>query len=783
MATLVYANLTIPPAAALNATAQPRPVAAAALRALVPLVYGIDRLSALIMNVLPSASDSSQVLVQCLWAHACTGVYVPLLNDQVLPAGSSATHYTGSQVTPDAALVAAFAAQGITYSAPLTGFAYSVFSVPLSAVPAQLGFSASIWGRKLYDPRKDSTAGGSGAHRLADPTTWEFSDNPSLALADWLSNALYGAGEPVDWSSVPAAANANDTLVGSPAEKRRVIGWAITRAASIPALMETLRAYAGCWLVATGAGTRLLPDADVAPVASYSHDSGQIASIEPLAKSDLGNAPTVVEVVYTDTSQVPWREAAATATVPGAGSTLPLRVSEVALTGIQRYSQAYREAVERLNKLRLNDLATTVEVFDEGIAAERGDIITLTHPMGVTAKPMRVLDVEMPGPGRWRLQLAEHDPAVYSTLVALAPTYTDAGLEIGPGKPAAAAGGNQLRNPCFLDKVVAPWAITANAGLTGAVVSTADSWAGAYNLDARETGYILRPGAGGTDTQYVDVSPAPGGFVASPQRWYQFSVWVCQLFSGAQIYCEFRNAAGTVIGYGGNTAAAYSSMSAGGPDTAWRAQPSADGQAQYESSYTKLWFTAQAPAGTARIVPVVRMYQAPAAPYSYAFLTRAMLCEVSPGCDVLVPWDFGAGGMYGLPLVGTLQLAVGAAAEVYRDDYDFGGGSYGTVTARSFSITPPVDCTIEVSATIEATNVVGDSGKQVGWWVTPAGGSTVIAAGFRNNVATRTQLNSADSFSATGGVALTFDLKTNNGGSAPNLLLYRSTIRLSIVKR
>ena len=663
---LLYGGLIIPPASAINAAAGgPRPVVAAAARALVPLVYGLDRVPALVLNVLPSATDSTQVLVQCLWAHACTGISLLRLNDQALPAGSSSTHYTGAQVTADAALVAAFAAQGITYTTALTGYAYSVISLPLAAVSGQLGLSASISGRAVYDPRKDSTAGGSGAHRLATPSTWEWSDNPSLCYADWLASPLYGAGEPVLWSSVPAAANANDAMIGSPAETHREIGLAISQSTRTADLSEALRAYAGVWAVPTAAGVRLLPDAPAATAAAYDHAAGQIGRIEPLQLQDTGNTPTAVEVVYTDASQLPVREDSAIAMLAGAGTTLPWRLSTVRLPGIQRYSQAQREAVERLNKLNLSDLSTTVDVHDEGIAHEPGDVVELSHPVGLVGKKFRVADPPlMTGPGRWRLQLAEYDPAVYSTLVALAPTYTNAGLQIGPNKPGAAAGGNVLVNPCFMDKVVAPWAITANAGLTGAYISTADSWAGAFNLDQRETGYILKPGAGGTDTQFVDVSPAPAGHVASPGRWYQFSVWACQYFSGAQIYCEFRNAAGGIIGYGGNIAAAYSVMGAGGAATTWRAQPAADGEAQYQSNYTRLWFTVQAPAGTARIVPVVRMYQAPSAAYSYIFMTRAMLCEVSEGCDVLVPWDFGAGGLYGLPEVNTPHMAPGAVTDL-----------------------------------------------------------------------------------------------------------------------
>lgn len=41
-------------------------------------------------------------------------------------------------------------------------------------------------GLKVYDPRKDSTyPGGSGAHRLADPSTWTYSANPILWALKW----------------------------------------------------------------------------------------------------------------------------------------------------------------------------------------------------------------------------------------------------------------------------------------------------------------------------------------------------------------------------------------------------------------------------------------------------------------------------------------------------------------------------------------------------------------------------------------------------------------------
>ena len=54
------------------------------------------------------------------------------------------------------------------------------------------GLSFIVKGKKLYDPRLDSTAGGSGSHRLTDTSTHAWSDNPALAILDYLTDTTYG---------------------------------------------------------------------------------------------------------------------------------------------------------------------------------------------------------------------------------------------------------------------------------------------------------------------------------------------------------------------------------------------------------------------------------------------------------------------------------------------------------------------------------------------------------------------------------------------------------------
>ncbi|TKT79963.1 phage tail protein [Aquamicrobium sp. LC103] len=79
-------------------------------------------------------------------------------------------------------------------------------------------------GLRLYDPRKDSTVvGGSGSHRLNQPSTWEFSQNPALQRLNYQlglrglisQRSLIGEGKSLgqlDLGTYFAAMNVCDTL-------------------------------------------------------------------------------------------------------------------------------------------------------------------------------------------------------------------------------------------------------------------------------------------------------------------------------------------------------------------------------------------------------------------------------------------------------------------------------------------------------------------------------------------------------------------------------------------
>lgn len=152
------------------------------------------------------------------------------------------TFYDGSESqTADSALVTASTVwtsdhrlRGVTYVVVKLTWNQDLFS----GIPR---FEWVLNGRPLYDPRLDSTvSGGSGTHRYATPSTWEFGSdiggNPALQLHDYLrgielnSIRIGGMGigaDDVPLAQVMAAANVNDesvSLAAGGSELRYVSG-------------------------------------------------------------------------------------------------------------------------------------------------------------------------------------------------------------------------------------------------------------------------------------------------------------------------------------------------------------------------------------------------------------------------------------------------------------------------------------------------------------------------------------------------------------------------------
>jgi predicted phage tail protein len=109
----------------------------------------------------------------------------------------------------------------------------------------------------------------------------------------------------------------------------------------------------------------------------------------------------------------------------------------------------------------LSDLSVELTLFDDGVAVEVGDVIEVTHPIGLSAKKMRVLDVANDY-GRFRVSASEYDPAVYSDAVATDPSYPDTNFT-SPASPPTLTGLTaveelyQLENGNYSSRIRAAW--------------------------------------------------------------------------------------------------------------------------------------------------------------------------------------------------------------------------------------------------------------------------------------------------------------------------------------
>lgn len=163
-----------------------------------------------------------------------------------------------------------------------------------------------IKGAKLYDWRKDDTAGGVGNHRWDDPSTWEWTDNPAVILYNYrrgiriAGQRVVGMNTPAsslplaDWT---AAANACDELVPLKAggtEKRYRAGGVISSAATHRDNIQDLLATMAAREVDSGGVIKLLPGASQVPVATVTDgdlmalDAVEIAPKRP--RNELVNA-------------------------------------------------------------------------------------------------------------------------------------------------------------------------------------------------------------------------------------------------------------------------------------------------------------------------------------------------------------------------------------------------------------------------------------------------------------------------------------------------------------
>ena len=400
----------------INALAtDPRPSTIAGENEAIPLLYGTVTIGPKIpIRRLDSSGNMVLMLVWCI--GEIDAIVTLTLNGSPIPASVQLTHYLGTSTqTADptlAALIPGYTdslvhdADGIP-----VGIAYSVAVVPPNTSEGFPEFVATIRGKLVYDPRVSNDV---------------HSSNPSLILADFNRNVVYGLARAVDETSLIAAANENDALVGT--LPRRTLNLVMDQQAKRSAWIKLLAEYAGVFMAQEGAVTKLIPDRPGTSVATVTENDMITGSVR-LRRAGMRNRPTVMRVSYTDiTGDLPV-EAVAEVCAPGVKpGTVARRESNVSLPGIDNFAEANRHAIERLNYFQLTDLTISWQSFDDSLALLCGEIISISHPLGLSNREFRLTSISSDQPGRYLHEASEYNVEQYSNDTTTAPGISDTTL-------------------------------------------------------------------------------------------------------------------------------------------------------------------------------------------------------------------------------------------------------------------------------------------------------------------------------------------------------------------
>jgi hypothetical protein len=304
----------------------------------------------------------------------------------------------------------------------------------------------TVRGKKIYDPRLDSTKGGSGSHREDTASTWAYSNNSSLVLLDYLRNSRYGKGLSNDafetnYDTFKISANTCDTQV-VPYTSASTVNLFETNAVvdsekkvleNVRELLVPMRAIFNYTqgkykVIVEGSGSSqllLTKDNVVSEVKlqgesksdKYNRVIGTFTNPEKDYQSDTVSYPPFDDSALDPADQH--------ATMLSDDNNTLLERSFDMLQVTSPYQA--EEICENILKRSRNNLKAEVTVTSEALNLSIGDIVTATYDTaGFSAKPFRVMSLAINSDSTVTLGLEEHQDNFYTwESKSVAPTIAD----------------------------------------------------------------------------------------------------------------------------------------------------------------------------------------------------------------------------------------------------------------------------------------------------------------------------------------------------------------------
>jgi hypothetical protein len=378
-------------------------------------------------------------------------------------------------------------------------------------------------GKKIYDPRLDSTKGGSGSQREDTASTWTYNENSALCLLDYLRNARYGKGLPntafeTNYDSFKTSANICDTQVtpytSAPADidlfqTNLVIDTEQKVIDNVRELLNPMRAIftytqGKYFLIIENTGTSSLSlnsDNIIGGIKIFGEKKNTKYNrvIGTFVNPDKEWQEDTITFPPADDSGLPVGDRYATLLAEDNGTQLE---GNFTFQGITNPYQA-EELCEIILRRSRNALAVEVMVTSEALNLTIGDLVDLTYSTGgFSAKLFRIYGLSINTDSTVSLKLIEHQDNFYTwTSKALAPTIADTTLP-NPNSvsaPASVTLSDQLIQ--YSDGVV----ITA---LDVAIGASPDSFVDYYQVEYKlstEATYIIAGQGSGLSHRILNV--------------------------------------------------------------------------------------------------------------------------------------------------------------------------------------------------------------------------------------------------------------------------------------
>lgn len=322
-----------------------------------------------------------------------------------------------------------------------TGLAYVHFRYKLTGnnKKTESPFSQSIPTRltiigkamELYDPRKDSTRGGVGSHRIDDQSTWEWDDNacrnPALQLLNYLIgykiNGLLAVGKGIpparlDIQSFADAANACDepvSLSGGGTEPRYRTDGIFSEGDDMELVVNQFKSSMNAITDDAGGKIRVIVLSNdlASPVADFD-ENDILSAVDWKPGPDLGDRFNIVRGTYTNPSDEALYQATeypeqSLVSPDGIDRIFPLNYPL-----IQKPSRCERLTKQRIQRAQYGGVLKFVG-GSRYWQLIKNDVIRQTFgPLGMNVKVFRVAEITVQEDGTVPITLREEDSSIYA---------------------------------------------------------------------------------------------------------------------------------------------------------------------------------------------------------------------------------------------------------------------------------------------------------------------------------------------------------------------------------